>query len=223
MLIESTLLLIKQYLSRSVSLFPILIATISYFMFAGLGNIAFLFLFIGLAILVPICVFVGNLVLPLILTKIPAIPESLWKSSTADCMFRGGDNLLRPVVPSYWMSAVIFFTTYFLMNAGTLYARDASPGSSSDKVKARKAQAAMGIALISILGIALIIIRLSKSRCETLIGTFVSFLIFIPLGTSWFQLLSDCSADRLTDLFGVISQIVPSSASTQQSKKELCY
>jgi hypothetical protein len=222
MFIESTLFLIKQYLSRSVSLFPILIATISYFMFAGLGNIAFLFLFVGLAILVPACVFIGNLGFSTLLGYMKFIPESLWKTTTADCMFRGGDNLLRPVVPSYWMSAIIFFITYFFMNAFTLYNREAAPGSSPDKVKARKAQAAMGMALILLIGITLILIRLFTSRCETIIGTLIS-LLFIPIGVAWFKLLSECSADRLTDLFGVISQIVPSSASKQESKKKLCY
>ena len=113
MSIESTLFLIKQYLSRSVSLFPILIATISYFLFAGLGNIAFLFLFIGLVILVPASAFVFNLGFSTLLGYMKFIPESLWKTSTVNCMFRGGDGLITPVIPSYWMSAVIFFTTYF--------------------------------------------------------------------------------------------------------------
>jgi hypothetical protein len=48
MSIESNILAMKEYLLRGVSLFPILIATVSFILFAGLGNTAFLFLFIGL-------------------------------------------------------------------------------------------------------------------------------------------------------------------------------
>lgn len=222
MSIESVLFLTKQYLSRSVSLFPILIATVSYFLFAGLGNIAFLFLFIGLAIVVPASVFVMNLGFSTLLGYLSFIPEKLWKTSAVDCMFRGGDGLIRPVVPSYWMAAVIFFVTYFLSNAVSLYTRDPPPGAAPDKIKARKAQAGMGIALILILGLILVLYRTFTSTCETTIGILIS-LLFIPIANAWFELLKSCSADRLTDLFGVVTQIVPSAASASQRKKQLCY
>jgi hypothetical protein len=108
------------------------------------------------------------------------------------------------------------------MNEYNLYNRDAAPGEPADKIKARKAQTAMGMALILILGIALILIRLFSSTCETVLGTIIS-LLFIPLGIAWFNLLKECSADRLTDLFGIVSQIVPSTASGSQRKKQICY
>jgi len=214
--IESNLLAMKQYLLRGISLFPILIATVSFILFAGLGNTAFLFLFIGLGFLVPIIVYILNLAAGAALKNIP----SLWAVRGTDCMFRNGSDGMKSAFPSYWMSGTVFFLVYFLLNAYTLYTRPAAENAPEEKVRLRKTQAAIAMAVVVIIGSALIGMRFFSSSCETPLGG----LIGVGVGCIsiwWFKVLQACSADRLTDLFGIVNKIVPNSSTNRM--KKICY
>ena len=216
MSIESNILAMKEYLLRGVSLFPILIATVSFVLFAGLGNTAFLFLFIGLGFLVPILVYILFLAAGIVLTNFPTI---LYVKD-ANCMFRNGSDGMKSVFPSYWMSGTVFFIVYFLLNAYTLYTRPSAENAPEEKVRLRKTQAAIAMFVVTIIGLALVGMRLFSSSCETPIGAFVGIGVGF-VGVWWFKVLQACSADRLTDLFGIVSKIVPDSSTNRM--KKICY
>jgi hypothetical protein len=216
MSIESNILAMKEYLVRGISLFPILIATVSFVLFAGLGNTAFLFLFIGLGFLVPILVYILNLGASVALESFP----NIWAVKGTDCMFRNGSDGVKSAFPSYWMSGTVFFIVYFLLNAYTLYTRPSAENAPEDKVRLRKTQASIAMFVVTIIGLALVGMRLFSSSCETPIGALVGIGVGF-VGVWWFKVLQACSADRLTDLFGIVSKIVPDSSTNRM--KKICY
>ncbi len=182
----------KEYLLRGITLFPILIATVSFVIFAGIGNTAFLFLFMGLGLLLPILLYIFNQIF------------AIWN---------------RPSALSYQAAGTAFFLAYFIMNAYTLYAREADENAPEDKVRLRKTQATISMVTTAIIGLALLGLVL-KSAPSMAFGI-VAMIGGGALGYGWFHVLSACSADRLTDLFGIVSRIVPNS-STNRVKK-VCY
>jgi hypothetical protein len=118
--------ILKEYLIKSINIFPIIIGSISFILYAGLGNIAFLFLFIGIALVVPAGVFCLQSILDYIF-RLFKMTDDKWKkieiSKTGEStsIFTQTTGIPTNVVPSYWMTSVFFFGSYLFLNANKIY------------------------------------------------------------------------------------------------------
>ena len=125
------------------------------------------------------------------------------------------------VISSSWVAMVAFFIGYIFTNGIELYNREApadtltvTSTSASDldkKVTNRKTQAI--IAMISTLVFALIALGFRYySGCESMLGMILTTFAFIWVGHGWYKALSAIGEDRLSDLFGIASRLLPPSA-----------
>ena len=79
------------------------------------------------------------------------------------------------------------------------------------KVTNRKTQAI--IAMISTIVFALIALGFRYySGCENMLGMILTTFGFVFLGHGWYKALSAVGQDRLSDLFGIASRLLPPSA-----------
>jgi len=125
------------------------------------------------------------------------------------------------IISSSWVAMVAFFIGYIFTNGLELYNRE-SPATTltvtstdaSDldkKVTNRKTQAI--IAMISTLVFALIALGFRYySGCESMLGMILTTFGFVFLGHGWYKALSAVGQDRLSDLFGIASRLLPPSA-----------
>jgi hypothetical protein len=127
----------------------------------------------------------------------------------------------KTVISSSWVAMVAFFIGYIFINGLELYNRETPDNtltvtskSASDldkKVTNRKTQAI--IAMISTLVFALIALGFRYySGCESMLGMILTTGIFIWIGRGWYKALSAIGEDRLSDLFGIASRLLPPSA-----------
>lgn len=125
------------------------------------------------------------------------------------------------VVSSSWVAMVAFFIGYIFTNGIELYNREApattltvttSDASDLDKkITNRKTQAI--IAMISTIVFALIALGFRYySGCESILGMILTTFGFVFAGHGWYKALSAIGEDRLSDLFGIASRLLPPSA-----------
>ena len=125
------------------------------------------------------------------------------------------------VISSSWVAMVAFFIGYIFTNGLELYNRETPANtltvtstSASDldkKVTNRRTQAI--IAMISTIVFALIALGFRYySGCESMLGMILTTLIFVWAGHGWYKALSAIGEDRLSDLFGIASRLLPPSA-----------
>jgi hypothetical protein len=125
--------ILKEYITKSINIFPLIISTVSLILFSTIGSIPFLFLFIGIAIVVPVGVFLGQRViyflfriLPVLLKKSP-VSDQYWKkieiskSGESTSIFTDNSQTQSIVLPSYWLTSVFFFGSYLFTNARYIY------------------------------------------------------------------------------------------------------
>jgi hypothetical protein len=214
MSIEAFVVRSREFLLHGFRMLPIIIAAFSFIIGIGQANMAFFFLFLGVAFIVPVTNMILNPIVGALFGL--GVPEYLFKikGSGVGCPVFGefanaGDTV------SLWLASLVFFVTYFFINAYNLYNRPSDPGAPDYKVDARQTQALMAMAIILLFGIAMLLYRFFLTQgCESPLGMPVALLTFIPLAYYWYQYLVNCSGDRLTDLFGVANRIMvePSSA-----------
>jgi hypothetical protein len=125
------------------------------------------------------------------------------------------------VVSSSWIAMVSFFIGYIFTNGIELYRRELPPTTltvtstmASDldkKVTNRKTQAI--IAMVSTIVFALIALGFRYySGCESMLGMILTTFAFVFAGHGWYKALSAVGEDRLSDLFGIASRLLPPSA-----------
>ena len=116
---------------------------------------------------------------------------------------------------------ISFFIGYIFTNGLELYNRETqdttitvtstSASDLSKMVTNRKTQAI--IAMISTIVFALIVFGFRYySGCESTLGMILTSVVFIFGGHGWYKLLSTVGQDRLSDLFGIASRLLPPSA-----------
>ncbi len=208
MSLESFIVKSREFLLHGFRILPIVIASFALVIGLSQASMAFFFLFLGVGLIVPIV----NMILNPIVGWLGSLglPEYLYKikGTNYGCPIFGefanqGDTV------SVWLATLVFFVTYFFINAYNLYNRPADPSAPDYKVDARQTQALMAMAIILLFGIAMLFYRFFLTQgCESPIGMPVALLVFVPLAYYWYQYLVKCSGDRLTDLFGVANRIM---------------
>lgn len=216
MSIESTIILLKEFVTHGIQILPLIICAFSVIIGCGVGNVAYLFLALGIVVLVPITNAILNPSLNWILDFFLSSRPELYKiHPSVDCSVLGMSvgnppAVWQPSIPSYWWSSVVFFGSYMFLNALQLATREAPANAQANKVQARKAQAGMAMAIILVLTASLLIYRFTQNReCETWIGISLGTVLYSALAYGWFNALKSCSGDALTDMFGIAGRMMP--------------
>jgi hypothetical protein len=122
-------------------------------------------------------------------------------------------------VPSYWLMQVCFFIGYCISNAVDSLLTPAAQGSSNVNHEKRNTHAILVIVTTVIFSVLVLGMRLYFMRtCEgTSVGGLVLSLVGATgaagIGYGMYDLSRKCGA-RSSDLFGVLSQILPQSATS---------
>lgn len=212
----SLILGMKQFFLNGFRAFPLVLGITAFILAFFQTNIAFILLFVAIAFAVPLSTTLLNTVLEFIITK-TSIPPHLWQIPvTSACTIVSSAGAPTGIfsLPTFWLSSVVFFFSYLAINGISLYNRANESTADESKVSARKMQALMGTILAIITGIAFVILRVTVSGCESVIGIVTALLTMIPLAYGWYRLAAACGADRLVDLFGIANGLLPMSATS---------
>jgi hypothetical protein len=196
---------------------PLILVSFVGFLGLGLGNIGLFILFVGQVLIVPLAT---ALVQTLTGMLQPPINEngSLFfvKSSNVALLVPDSsfDSPFQNVAPSYWMAQVIFFAAYMLANAVAILNMPANSKLDPILISNRKSKAMTIIVVISTLTILAALLRFT-THSETPAGIALAILVGGGLGYGWYEFASICGA-RAADVFGVVQQIIPSSATDEK-------
>ena len=194
---------------------PVILITISAFLGTSTANIGFILVFLAQIFIIPFIQFLLTFLRQnsTIQSILNLTPNFTYASLNKLCSISPVDvkaNMIPPPT-SYWMANVLFFTTYVLTNAVTLYTADIeTKNADATKVENRKAHALTSILLTSVIFALLVYNYVAYVGCETPGSVFLASLIYIPLGYGWYKLAELCGL-RTADTFGIASQLfIPS-------------
>lgn len=217
----------KEYIYRGMQQLPIVLASTSLLLTVSTGSLAHVTLFFGLSCLMPLYTVILQFILKLLLPLALRDPTS-WKRSVGDTCDLVGMPRDRQItigkyiepdatIPSFWITSVGFFFGYAVSNIIDSFNHPSSEGA-SDVSKERRSHHSMFIAInLSVFFILLIGTRLWFMKgCDGLgaLGVFLSYFFgagAFYIGYQLYTMSKACGA-RSTDLFGVLSQLLPESA-----------
>jgi len=193
---------------------PLILTMFSGFMALSLLNVGFVVLFVCQVIIIPICViflhFITDLIFPLQKNSdlLQLVPSEIY---TKDIN----------IVPSYWMSHVVFFFSYIFVNAYTIF-NDTSSQVAEDDVrkehrKIRTFAIMVASAIILLLSICIRYMFMGE-EVETLMGIFVALAAFAPLAYYAHHVAMLLGAQN-GDMLGIMHQVM---ASIQSGNPTLC-
>lgn len=210
---------LRILLQQSFLSLPLLLIGWSLFLGSIQGNIGLLVLFLGHLTVVPLTALFSNTLLEFVFKKMEGGSRNLLDFIQVDnsdvcSLVPGKTDYGIPflgVAPSLWMSHIVFFFSFLLSNAITLYTMKPAENADREKVERRKSQALLSIILSSALVVVLILMRKFLVGCETWTGIIVAIALVSPLGYGWYRLARECSA-KDSDIFGIIQSILPDNA-----------
>jgi hypothetical protein len=220
----------KEYLYRGIQQLPIVLSATSLLFTITTGSIAHLNLSIGMVALMPFYTYVMQMTFDFINSKLGATRDK-WTMSTSDVCrlvppegkpllkFYSAQSIELNSVPSYWLTSISFFVGYCISNAVDIYTTPAENDADPKNKDRRRYQAVFLITSIVLLTCLILGLRFRyMSGCEGrgLIGLIDSVLAAIGasvIGYGMYTLSRKCGA-RDSDLFGVLSQVLPVSATS---------
>ena len=211
---ENSFMKIIQSLYLFFAGLPLILTMFSGFMALSLLNVGFVVLFVCQVIIIPICViflhFITDLIFPLQKNSdlLQLVPSEIY---TKDIN----------IVPSYWMSHVVFFFSYIFVNAYTIF-NDTSSQVAEDDVrkehrKIRTFAIMVASAVILVLSICIRYMFMGE-EVETLMGIFVALAAFAPLAYYAHDVAMLLGAQN-GDMLGIMHQVM---ASIQSGNPTLC-
>lgn len=220
---------VKEYIYRGVQQLPIVLAATSLLFTITTGSIAHANLAGGLIFLMPIYTFLLQTVFGWVLNKYAAGNIS-WTRSTGDAC-----NIIQTTekrmnsyfetkttiesVPSYWFMSVGFFIGYAISNAVDSLMTPAEPNADPTHLEKRTSQAVYIIVATCVMSFILLGMRFGMMRgCEGrgwmgIALSVVSACGAAAIGNGVYTLSRKCGS-RASDLFGVLSQILPASSTS---------
>ncbi len=190
---------------------PMLIISFVAFLAVGLGNLSFFVLLLGHILVVPTAAGGSHALFDLIYKKridapvyVPASDVGMLVPSATRLEYQ------QNVAPSWWMAHVVFFMSYLLTNAISVYSLAPEPKASDWMIENRKAKAASIIAVLLLVTVALTWLRYTTGT-ETMLGILVAFVLSGGLGVGWYKFAEFCGA-RHADVFGVVQQMLTANA-----------
>jgi len=218
---EGFFALTKNTLMSAFLALPIILITISAFFATSTANPGMMILLLGQIIAVPIVqTFVGFLRgLTLVRYYLNLGPPQSYEGNKL-CSLSPVDVKADQIMPpvSYWMAHVIFFGTYVLSNAMTIYTSDPEV-TVADPIKVENRKSQVLTAFVITLGIILFSIyqHYNYVGCDSFGSLFLGLLLYIPLGYGFFELAKVCGL-RTADLFGIATKLyLPSPGDTTSS------
>jgi hypothetical protein len=220
----------KEYVYRGLQQLPIVLASTSLVYTVATGSLAHLNIFTGMAFIIPITTF---LLQQLIGWGMNVIwPNSIfWKRGGGDTCnmlqsqkpeslsYFEKNSLTGGSVPSYWLMGVAFYIGYCISNAVDSLLAPAAHGSSAINHEKRNTHAVVVIVTTSIFAILVLGMRFYFMKsCEgsSAGGLAISGVCAVgaaAMGYGMYDFSRKCGA-RSSDLFGVLSQILPPSSLT---------
>lgn len=223
---------LKEYMYRGMQQLPLVLGTTSTMLSVTTGSVAHANIVLGLLIIMPFFTFVSQGVIAYFFSKSISvyrstgdacniIPES-YSSSKAppllDSFIKGPKN--EKVVPSYWITSLGFFIGYIISNAVDNLMTPAQPSADSAGIEKRTTQSIIVLATSCIFAVAILIARFTMMRgCEGrgMTGYIISIVfatVSALIGYGVYDLSRKCGA-RSSDLFGILSQMLPTSSTTK--------
>jgi len=219
---------LKEYVYRGLQQLPIVLASTSLIYTVATGSLAHLNIFAGMAFIIPIVTVILQQIIGFICSR--AVANSIfWKrgsGDTCDMIPSGKQDLTYfdkaapgGAVPSFWIMEISFFIGYCISNAVDSLLTPAAQGSSNINHEKRNTHAILVIITTVIFSVLVLGMRLYfMHSCEGIHwgGFILSFLGAAGaggIGYGMYDLSRKCGA-RSSDLFGVLSQILPPSATS---------
>jgi hypothetical protein len=220
---------LKEYVYRGLQQLPIVLASTSLVYTVATGSLAHLNIFAGMALIIPLVTFFLQSLISWGFNVL--YPNSVfWKRGGGDtCNMipsgKQGDlsyfdkSAPDGAVPSYWMMQVSFFIGYCISNAVDSLLTPAAQGSSDINHEKRNTHAILVIITTVIFSVLVLGMRLYFMRsCEGIhwggyVLSFIGSAGAAGIGYGMYDLSRKCGA-RSSDLFGVLSQILPPSATS---------
>jgi hypothetical protein len=221
---------IKEYIYRGIQQLPIILASTSLVYTVSTGSLAHMNIFLGMAFVIPIVTFLLQSLIAWASNMI--WPNSIfWKRGGGDTCnmipsskqetltYFDKNALTGGSVPSYWLMGVSFFIGYSISNAVDSLLTPAAEGSSAVNYEKRNTHAIIVIVTTVLFAVFVLGMRFMFMRgCEGIHwgGFVLSFLGAAGgagIGYGMYDLSRKCGA-RSSDLFGVLSQILPPSSTS---------
>jgi hypothetical protein len=224
---------IKEYTFRGIQQLPLILTATSLLYTITTASIVHTNLTMGLALIIPAYTMLLQSLIGFVMNWL--YPTSIsWKRSTGDtCDLIPGheqsklrryaeyDKSLGDAtsVPSFWLMSVAFFIGYTISNAVDTLMAPAAPSGNEDGREKRNTQAVFILVASVVFSVVLLIARVSyMSSCEGrgttgLVLSTVSATGAATIGYGLYIFSKSCGA-RSSDLFGVLSQILPASATS---------
>lgn len=224
---SSIILNLREYIFLSLKELPLIAGVAPLFLGITQGNMNLLMLAFGCIIIAPTGAGLSGWLLKLLLGFIDSKvgwEGGYWKLAASDVSpllpespqgVRPGNNFIS-VTPTYWLTIVMFFFSYLLINAVSLYTQEARPNADPEKVNNRKSQSVIAMIMILVLGIFIIAAKVILQGGETVLGVIVAGLVGGPLAYGWFNLLKRCGTGRLEDVFGIQARILPEASTADR-------
>jgi hypothetical protein len=221
---------IKEYTYRGIQELPMVLSLTSFVFAITTGSIAHSTLLVGLGVIMPAYTFLMQSMMGYILGYFFSAGRADWTCSSSDVCniipsykklaqlsFYTDNTANGSVVPSYWITGMGFFFGFIFSNAADTLQTPMFPGSDPIGHEKRNTQSLFLIAASAIFFVILMFIRFYFMKgCEGRGPSGIAISVFFGLtamGIGWgFYVLSKVCGARSSDLFGVLSQILPASA-----------
>ena len=213
---------IKEYIYHGIQQLPIVLAATSLLFTITTGSVAHANLAGGLIIIIPFYTWLLHLFIGF---WIPTFIRSTGKS--CDIIYSMDRSLNSFIdtktnpkpIPSYWLTSISFFIGYAISNAVDSLTTSSEFNADPTNIEKRKSQAVYCIiATLVISGILLVSRFRMMSGCEGLtfwakITSMIAAAGAAVIGYGVYGISRNCGS-RASDLFGILSQILPASASS---------
>ncbi len=207
---DGVILSVRSTLLMAFRTLPLILISLIGFLAAGLGNIGLFILFIGQAVILPIVIAIVHF---FVRRVVETSDDKFFKNVSEVGLLVPGSTYSEArmnVTPSYWMTQMIFLLSYIYSNASAIKNLPDDPKADPILTSNRKSKA--NTVMISTLFISLLLpIMKYRTNTETIAGIIMAILLGTVFGYAWYKLAASCGA-RAADVFGIVQQVIPSSA-----------
>ena len=216
---------IKEYIYHGIQQLPIVLAATSLLFTITTGSVAHANLAGGLIIIIPFfrSYFINISILDLFVGRFLPFTRSTGKScdiiQSMDKSLNSFINSGTKPIPSYWLTSISFFIGYVVSNAVDSLTLSSESSADPTHIEKRKSQAVYCIIATLVISCILLVSRFRMmSGCEGLtfwakITSIVAAAGAAVIGYGVYGISRNCKA-RASDLLGILSQILPASASS---------
>lgn len=222
---------VKEYVYRGIQQLPIVLAATSLLFTIASGSVVHANLAAGLLFIIPLYTWALQQFIPKFLSFASGgrVTSTTWSRSTDEVcnIIKENSKLKLSIfdststgsIPSYWLTSVGFFIGYAISNAVESLTMVSQPNADPINIEKRATQAIYVIVASCLFFLGVLFIRFKgSSACEGFSGTawllsFITSAGAAAIGYGMYCISKKCGS-RASDLFGILSQILPVSSST---------